>query len=1031
MSAPEDHAAEDAPGSGSKRRRDDSDAEASAVDREDDAHGDEEDEDEEDDEEMDEDDADDDSSASSSRPRQRRRIRGRNIDDDSDDDLDGGGAGGGDGRRRRRRGGRDGGDGAGGGSNNNNNNGEDSGDDGEDIHAEEYERDYRAIPALDTYERRNLDNREYDEISAAARRAADADMRRRDRREMARTGRAGGARLPAALQESDDDMSDFEPTAARRRMAERAAGEDVEFDEDEVDFALEDFGDVPLSEWLAQDRPRAEIKKQFRHFLRTYRDPQARSELPRSAAAGTTIYSQRIDSMCAANEQSLMVNYEHLSDAYPNLAVWLADAPKAMLQIFDDVATEVVLAQYDAYADIHDEIFVRISDLPIKDKLRDLRQANLHQLVRVEGVVTRRTSVFPQLKFVRWRCSSCQYLLDPQRVEGQQQLPKPTSCPQCQGHNLTLDINQSLYRNYQKLTLQESPSKVPAGRVPRRKDVLVGNDLIDAARPGEEVLITGIYENTYDIKLNGQNGFPVFSTVISANYIQKLDAQVQGQMTEEDLRAIHALGRNERIGELVVESIAPSIYGCEDVKRACALAMFGGQEKDINGKHHVRGDINCLLLGDPGVAKSQFLKYIEKTAPRTVYATGKGATAVGLTAAVHRDPVTKEWTLEGGALVLADRGICLIDEFDKMNDADRTSIHEAMEQQSISISKAGIVTTLKARCSVIAAANPIGGRYDPQRSLAENVELTDPILSRFDILCVLQDHVDPVQDERLARFVVGSHVRSHKATQQAADEAADLDPSSMPPSAAGSEVAVAAAAGGGASANAGDPGAMRLMDAPAALGDGSGAAGGGGAAAGSQVVALTPSRRKRGIVNDAAIETIPQDLLKKYLAYARANVRPQLGNIDENKLVTLYQELRRDSITAGGVPVAVRHIESIVRIAEANARMHLRDHVRNEDVDMAIRVMVESFIAAQKYSVQTTLRKKFRKYIVYKKHNNSLIMHILQQMVRDQVGVFFPVVSGGYCSQVFFLGLMFVRCMFSLTCVLHATVFSLLFGRRR
>ena len=145
------------------------------------------------------------------------------------------------------------------------------------------------------------------------------------------------------------------------------------------------------------------------------------------------------------------------------------------------------------------------------------------------------------------------------------------------------------------------------------------------------------------------------------------------------------------------------------------------------------------------------------------YATGKGATAVGLTAAVHRDPVTKEWTLEGGALVLADRGICLIDEFDKMNEGDRVSIHEAMEQQSISISKAGIVTTLKARCAVIAAANPIGGRYDSQRSLAENVELTDPILSRFDILCVLQDHVDPVQDERLARFVVGSHVRSHKS----------------------------------------------------------------------------------------------------------------------------------------------------------------------------------------------------------------------------------------------------------------------------
>ena len=434
--------------------------------------------------------------------------------------------------------------------------------------------------------------------------------------------------------------------------------------------------------------------------------------------------------------------------------------------------------------------------------------------------------------------------------------------------------------------------------------------MIDAARPGEEVLITGVYENTYDVRLAGTNGFPVFSTVISANYIEKLDATSTGEISEDDMNEIRKMSRNEKIGELIVESIAPSIYGCADVKRAVALAMFGGQEKDINGKHHVRGDINCLLLGDPGVAKSQFLKYIEKTAPRTVYATGKGATAVGLTAAVHRDPVTKEWTLEGGALVLADRGICLIDEFDKMNEGDRVSIHEAMEQQSISISKAGIVTTLKARCAVIAAANPIGGRYDPQRSLAENVELTDPILSRFDILCVLQDHVDPVQDERLARFVVGSHVRSHKSLQGdgEGDEGGGMEPHSEPPSQGMSEANQPGTPGGSQQQleNGGTGGTGTLVNPP------------------------TPSRRRRGIVNDAAIETIPQDLLKKYLAYARTTCHPQIGAIDENKLVELYQELRRDSITAGGVPIAVRHIESIVRISEANAKMHLRDHVRNE-----------------------------------------------------------------------------------------------------
>ena len=233
------------------------------------------------------------------------------------------------------------------------------------------------------------------------------------------------------------------------------------------------------------------------------------------------------------------------------------------------------------------------------------------------------------------------------------------------------------------------------------------------------------------------------------------------RLTEEDEKQIRAMAKDERIAKRIVKSIAPSIYGHEDIKTALALSLFGGVPKDINRKHRIRGDINVLLLGDPGTAKSQFLKYVEKTASRAVFTTGQGASAVGLTASVRKDPMTREWTLEGGALVLADKGHCLIDEFDKMNDADRTSIHEAMEQQSISISKAGIVTSLQARCAIVAAANPIRGRYNPTIPFQQNVELTEPILSRFDVLCVVKDAVDPVKDEMLAQFVVGSHLRSH------------------------------------------------------------------------------------------------------------------------------------------------------------------------------------------------------------------------------------------------------------------------------
>ena len=263
----------------------------------------------------------------------------------------------------------------------------------------------------------------------------------------------------------------------------------------------------------------------------------------------------------------------------------------------------------------------------------------------------------------------------------------------------------------------------------------------------------------------------MFSTILEANHINKKEDQFAAfRLTEEDEKEIRALARDERIRKRIIKSIAPSIYGHEDIKTAIALSLFGGVPKDINRKLNIRGDINVLLLGDPGTAKSQFLKYVEKTAHRTVFATGQGASAVGLTASVRKDPITREWTLEGGALVLADKGTCLIDEFDKMNDSDRTSIHEAMEQQTISISKAGIITTLQARCAIIAAANPIRGRYNPTIPFQQNVELTEPILSRFDVLCVVKDTVDPVQDELLARFVVGSHLRSHPKFDSAQDE---------------------------------------------------------------------------------------------------------------------------------------------------------------------------------------------------------------------------------------------------------------------
>jgi len=456
------------------------------------------------------------------------------------------------------------------------------------------------------------------------------------------------------------------------------------------------------------------------------------------------------------------VSYLHLSQFEPILAIWVADAPSQILPLFHESARLEVAKRYPAYAAIHASVFVRVCDLPISDAIRDIRQSHLNALIRISGVVTRRTGVFPQLDQAYIDCLTCGGTLGPFKVDPARPM-QVNFCSLCDGKSLRTNGEKSLFRNYQKLTLQESPGSVPAGRLPRSKEVVLRDDLIDVARPGEEVEVTGVYTNSSSAAHLSSGGFPVFSTSVEANYVVRCGAGAGGKglVTDEDRAAISELARDPRVGRRIAASIAPSIHGHEDIKLALALALFGGQEKHVAGKARLRGDINVLLLGDPGTAKSQFLKYVEKTAHRAVYTTGKGASAVGLTAAVHKDPVTREWTLEGGALVLADRGVCLIDEFDKMNDSDRVSIHEAMEQQSISISKAGIVTSLQARCAVIAAANPVGGRYDSSRTFSENVELTDPILSRFDCLLVVKDTVDPVLDERLANFVVGSHIKSH------------------------------------------------------------------------------------------------------------------------------------------------------------------------------------------------------------------------------------------------------------------------------